>query len=202
MKLNIKIMIAAGLVFSGCTSNQLKNNQEIRKLVIENSQAGDTLPDWVHSAKVSWDDQDTYYLKSMHSIRGDQRVNGCFDLAKLGAKENLSNEILSTVKGEVVTATTGLSEEENEALTRSVITNYSNNIRGLRVNEQAYERYLINDTERIDCYILFSVKKTDFKRMKNAIYEQAKTATEEILKNRQKSFLTTEADKNIQTEEQ
>ena len=49
-------------------------------------------PDWVDSDRLSWKEEKNIFFKGTYAVRGDERTNGCIDLAKLGVKEAVITE--------------------------------------------------------------------------------------------------------------
>ena len=74
------------------------------------------LPQWVKSTKVIWNENDKIQLRTEHQVRGDERVNGCFDLARLDASENVLTEIADDVKGTIDNSQTSVSENAEVVL--------------------------------------------------------------------------------------
>ena len=56
-------------------------------------QSSNKKPSWTDSSKLSWKEKNYIFFKSTHTIRADERANGCLDLVKLDAKENLISEV-------------------------------------------------------------------------------------------------------------
>ena len=92
------IAILSLQIMVGCSSSQKAGSGRI---VIENSVKGDDLPKWVTNTKVSWEESDQHYFKSTYTVAGNQRINGCWDLAKLEMKESLLSELSQDIKGEI-----------------------------------------------------------------------------------------------------
>lgn len=180
MKMNCVYVVILGFV-AGCSSGP-KVDGVAGRFVLDNSNRGDDLPDWTKSTRVGWEDNGMYYVRAEHTVKGNQRVNACYDLAKLDLKEGLLSEISSSIKGEINLASEGTAEELDPMLTKSLMTEIKGNIKGLRVQEQAFERYIVNDVERVDCFVLASMKASDYRQLRSTALQQALSASAEAAK--------------------
>lgn len=147
-----------GIVLAGCASTG--------KLVLDSSA---NKPSWASSNKVVWQDGNKFLFKAQHTIRGDERLSGCYDLARLDAKESLLSEISNEVRGSLNNAQESISEQAETVLTKMRSSEFSGTISGLRFSEQYFERYKIGETERIDCQTLGEMSAADFNRTKQAV---------------------------------
>jgi hypothetical protein len=139
---------------------------------LDSSTREDSPPGWVRETKMTWERAGKVFLHSFHSIRGDERVNGCFDLARLDNKEALLSEIADEVKGSIDNAQQSISENAEEVLGKVRSAEFSGRITGLRFTDQYYERYLIGETERVDCHVLSEIKETDYNRIKREVVDK------------------------------
>lgn len=152
-------LIILSLAFYGCsTSSKVQDH----KIVLERSSGKNEMPEWTTAAKQSWKKKDLLYIKGQYTVRGNQRVSACYDLAKSEAKENLITEMTSNFRNEINGYTQGLNEEENQELNKMFISEVNGKVVGLRLGETAYERSLINNVERINCYVLFEISESSY----------------------------------------
>lgn len=175
---------------AGCSSNGVK---EQAKTVLERSTKENSLPNWVSDSKVNWVKEDKIFYKSQYSIRGDQRINACFDLARAEAKEKLIDEIKTNFKGETNSYIQGASELDNQELNKMFVSSVNSIISGFRLSETAYERYSIGNTERVDCFVLYEMTTKDLNDLKIRMQTRGSTVNKEIQKaidERGVSFLT------------
>ena len=199
MKLNVCGWIAVSLTFAGCVSRGTKmmpNDQE--KKVIETSYRRDQEPAWMRDARMSWDDADQHMIRATYTISARQRISGCIDLAKAEVKEALISEIANEIKGEIVRASQGLDEAEDEGLSKTMIEKFQGDTRGLRFVETAFERSIVNDTEHVECFVLGRIKNSDYAQIKNRILAntvRTEPRIRKILEDRQVRMLSSETDK-------
>ena len=179
------------LFLGGCTSL----SQGVQKTVLDNSVQGKSLPNWTRETKVSWSDQELIYFRSTYAVRGDQRVNGCYDLAKLNVKENLLSEMNNEIRGELNLADSGIAENTDPMITKAIQSSIEGKVRGLRITEEAYERYIVNHTERIDCFVLAEMTKGDYQKLKISVLTKLSSVSEDVsraLQKRQAEFFGSE----------
>jgi hypothetical protein len=130
--------------------------------------------------KLGGEKEESLLLKGTQTVRGDQRVNACYDFAKMDAKENLISEIQATIRGEINQVSEGTTEIDQIALNKMLQQTVEGSIRGLRLTETAFERYEIKSVERIDCFVLMTLKKSDYQKMKNTLASQVKALSPEL----------------------
>lgn len=159
MKRIIEVMIiATTCLFVGCASKG--------KVILDSSP---NRPSWVGTNTMTWQEDGKLFLKAIHTVRGNERLNGCYDLAKLDAKEQLLGEIANDVKGSLDNAQESISEQAEVVLTKVRSSEYEGQISGLRFSEQYFERYQIGDNERIDCHVLSEMTTADYNKTKQAV---------------------------------
>lgn len=162
----MKKIIIAFLFLSACSSTGPK------RVTIDSS--GDK-PKWVEDNKTTWTDGDTVFFKSKNTVRGDQRENGCRDLASMDNREELLKGMASELKTAIDNAQTDISENAELVLGKVRSGKWEGRIVGLRDDQSWFERYQIRDdstaekTERIDCYILSKISKHDYAETKRAV---------------------------------
>lgn len=179
-KMTLVLFLSLGSMLLGAcaTTPTLK----MQKIVIDNSARGGELPKWVGDPKTSWEQDDNVFFKSLYSVKGNQRLNGCYDLAKLEMSETVLENIKHEIKGEIALANEGIAEEADPLITKSISKTFNGNIRGLKQIEQAYERYLVHESERIDCYLLSTMSKQDYNKLKNNSLDQVISVSDEVAK--------------------
>jgi|GEM_PF-3328404 len=188
MKFRTLLILTLGCL--GCTSRQLVNEQPGR-IILDNSLRGEELPEWTRSTKTSWEENGELVSRTSYTVRGNQKVNGCFDLAKLESKEQLLSQLKEEVSGEINLASEGVSEDFDPLITKSLRTSMAGKIQGLRIKEQAFERYMVNSIERIDCFVLSSMKSSDYSNLKSSILQNLVFVDDKVkqaVRERQKKF--------------
>lgn len=161
MKISRLFMICSMFAIAACASKQKKDVVDVG--------ANDGKPDWVNTTKITWNEGDQVFFRTQYTIRGDERVNGCFQLAKLETKETLLREISEEIRGQIDNAQQNISENAEIILNQSRSGEYSGRVTGLRYLEQYHERYKVDGTERIDCFVLGTIKKFDYETIRRAV---------------------------------
>lgn len=136
---------------------------------MDSSTHKDSPPDWVEEMRLTWEKGDKVMFRSVHTVRGDERVNGCFDLAKLDARETLLTEMATDIKGSLDNAQQSLNENAEMVLGKVRSGEFKGRIQGMRHLEQYFERYRIGTDERIDCHVLSEITKTDYAELKRKV---------------------------------
>lgn len=154
------------LVLSSCASTRSG------RLFLDSTTHRDNPPDWVDRTRTVWEKDGKIYLKATHTVRGDERVNGCFDLARLDSKERILSEIANDVKGSLDNAQQSISESAEVVLGKVRSGQFDGRLSGLRFGEEYYERYKIGEQERIDCHVLGEIRETDYNAVKKSILER------------------------------
>jgi len=116
----MKKIIVLSMVLIGCANGP--------RTVVE---ADPNKPSWVSSSKISWVDGDQIFFHTQYSVRGDERVNGCFQLAKLDSKETLIREIAEDIRGQIDNAQQGISENTELLLSQVRSSEYSGKVVGM-----------------------------------------------------------------------
>lgn len=192
MKLKNILVVGFGvLAFTGCATVTQKS---LGKVILDKSYTKDR-PDWSVHEKDSWAENDMIYIKSSYTVRGDQRVNACYDLARLSVHEGLLAEIKSDIRAENNLASEGLSENEEQLMTKSLSESLKGSISGVNIQSRIFERYLINSTERIDCLILAAIKKDEYEKLKRNSAKIVLSVTPQVaeaVREKQKNFFASE----------
>lgn len=139
---------------------------------VDSTTHSDDPPKWARSLKKTWEDDGKVMIRATHTIRGDERVNGCYDLAKLDGKEAILSEIATDIRGSLDNAQTSLSENAETVLGKVRTGEYAGRLVGLRFTEEYFERYRIVETERIDCHVLGEMKLSDYNMVKKAVVDR------------------------------
>ena len=172
------------LALPSCSSVRLK------KVVLDSSTP--EKPDWVDSAQISWKEDKMIFFKGSYAVRGNERPNGCIDLAKLNVKEAFITEIQEELKGAVDSAQDSIREDAEIILTNSRSANYQGSISGLRFTSSYWEKYVLsNQDERVSCFILGQVSEAEFLKTKKNILNKITRANpklKEAIANKQISF--------------
>jgi hypothetical protein len=132
-------------------------------------------PSWIESNKLSWEKDGFVFYRSQQTVRGDQRVNGCYDLAALDAREHLLKGMADEMKGAIDNAQTDISENAELILGKVRSGKWEGRILGMQDEERYFERYQIRDEqahekiERIDCHVLSKISKADYNQTKQSV---------------------------------
>jgi hypothetical protein len=191
MNKNFRKMIMLSLFLTACTT--LQSN---RQVIDSNSSSR---PKWAEGTEVGWQEGDFTLLRSQYTVRGDQRINSCYDLARVDLKETLLTSLKDDITGELNLAGEGLSEGADPLLSKSFRSEFKGRVQGLSISEQYYERYVVGDVERIDCFVLSKIKNSDYQRLKTQLLTNLMQVSEEVaqaVRNRQKEFFAPAQDKN------
>ena len=154
------ILALAVAMLTACSSTGPK------KVVLDSS---GKKPDWVEGSKIVWADGDSVYFKSKYTVKENERINGCFDLAKLDSKEALVSEIQNDIKGTIDQAQMSISNDAELVLGKSRSSEFAGRVQGFRFPEQYSERYQIGDLQEQSCYVLGQISKADYNKTKNFI---------------------------------
>ena|SRR3989338_388951 len=181
-------IIVGGFVVGGCASNP-------RRVFLDSTVGSDDRPKWAKTTKTAWQERDMVFLKTSHTVRGDERTNGCFDLAKLDAKEKLLSEIANDVRGSIDNAQQSISENAEVVLGKVRSGEFEGRIIGLRSTEEYFERYRVEGTERIDCFVLSEIKSADYEQVKRSVVNKIAAIDpkiKEAITNKQVNFFSRE----------
>lgn len=155
-----KFLLLTALIVVGCSSSP-------KRIVLDSS--GDK-PSWTDSPKLIWEEGGVVMLKASHTVRGNERPNGCVDLAKLDAKENLISEIKNDVKGSIQNAQQSISEDAEVILGKVRSSGFEGSVSGLRFYESYWEKYQVGEIEqKVQCHVLGKMKKEDYLATKRSI---------------------------------
>lgn len=136
-------------------------------------QSSSDKPSWTESNKLVWEKDGDVYLKATHTVRGNDRANGCVDLAKLDAKENLISEIKNEVKGSIDNAQQSIAVDSEVVLGKVRSSEFQGSLSGLRFEESYWEKYAIGELEQnLTCHVLARMKREDYLATKRAIVDK------------------------------
>lgn len=186
MKLNFMMMfliviIMNGFLLVGCSSNKQSNyekSEKPSKVLVDHSPKK---PDWVMDSITSKEEGEHFIMFSKETVRGDQRLNGCYELASFEAKNKMVREIGEEIKGAIDQAIPDISESTDAILSRVSSGKWEGKVYGMSVEEEYFERYRLFDyneadsyKERIDCYVKMKISKKDLNRMKVSLVDELK----------------------------
>lgn len=144
----------------------------MQRVWMDSSTHEDAAPDWTRGLSPIWEKGDKVWVHTQQTVRGDERVNGCMDLARLDAREILLTEIASDVRGSIDSAQQTLSENAELVLGKVRTGEFRGRITGLRHTEEYFERYRIANAERIDCHVLSEITAEEFAKLKRNVGEE------------------------------
>lgn len=143
-----------------------------QRVWLDSSTHKDNAPSWAKDLKMIWEDGGKVYIRSSQTVRGDERVNGCYDLAKLDAKETILTELASEVRGSLDNAQQSINENAEVVLGKVRTGEFQGRVTGLRHDQQYFERYRMGDVERVDCHVLSQMAREDYDRVKRSVLDQ------------------------------
>lgn len=158
-------------------------------------------PKWVDSTKLAWNEGDEVFFRTQYTIKGDERVNGCYQLAKLEVKETLLREMAEEIRGQIDNAQQSISENAEIILNQSRSGEFSGRVTGLRHLEQYHERFKVGGSERIDCFVLSVIKKSEYEAIRKVIvFKMAEVdpGLKAAMNKRQIDFFSTKASNKVQ----
>lgn len=165
---NVKYGILV-LLLSSCAGTGVK------KVVIDESH---NRPSWVDDDRLSWEKDGRVWFKTKQTVRGDQRLNGCYVLASNDNRETMLRSMMDGLRGETNEAQDTINENGEIVLGKVRANEWSGRIYGFSDNEHYFQRIQIRDeltktiTERIDCYVLSSIGEGDYARTKSEVVNQ------------------------------
>ena len=158
------------LFLVSCSTTMTKS-----KVILDSSSS--TKPKWANSSKITWEKKGMVYLKATHTVQGNERANGCLDLAKLDAKENLISEIQNEVRGSLDNAQHSISEGAEIILGKARSAEFGGKISGLRFTESYWEKYQIGQIDqKLTCHVLAQIKMRDYTQTKRAVVNKVMKA--------------------------
>jgi len=137
-------------------------------------------PSWVKSSKIGWEENNKVFTRGTSTVKGDQRVDACYDLARLEAREALVSEIQVYIKGIIDNHFQSMSENAEILLSKSRTSEFAGQVSGLRMSERYFERYIVSDNERVECQVLSEISMKDYDRTKRLIVDKIQEADPKI----------------------
>jgi hypothetical protein len=195
LALPLILPLTLSLALAGCASSSTRGDG---RQVLERSIGSEQAPAWAASTKISWDEGSFVYFKGVQNVMGNHRVSGCYTMARLEAKARLRSEIESNIKADISQITEGLDETLSPLLNEMVSETLRGEIRGLRIQEQYFERYRVADTERVECQVLTSMKSSEFEKLRRGIARSLLDQSAELraaVTKKQVKFLTEDSDR-------
>jgi len=166
----VLILLAGALVIASCSTTGSKRITD---------SSGDK-PSWAGSSRISWEENNKVFIRGTATVKGNERVDGCYDLAKLDAKEALVSEIQSYIKGILDNSIQSISENAEVVLGKSRTAEFEGKIMGLRFAERYFERAIVSDNERVECQLLSEISQKDYDRMKRLIVDKVQEVDPKI----------------------
>ena len=180
------LIFTFGLFLSHCASGPAT-----RRVWLDSSTHKDSPPSWVEENRLTWEKGDKVFFRSVHTVRGDERVNGCYDLAKLDARETLLTEMATDIRGSLDNAQQSLNENAEIVLGKVRSGEFKGRISGMKHTEQYFERYRIGTDERVDCHVLSEITQKDYDDLKKRVVsniQQADPRLKEAITQKQIEF--------------
>lgn len=165
----IRLLATAILALTGCSTPA-----ELKKIVLDESPG--SAPAWVTDSKTAWEADGILNVRATQQIRGNERLSGCYDLARLNAKTLIVTEIQEEIRGLLTTHEASISENAEIVLSKSRSAEFNARAQGVRSVGEHFVRYRIGEEERIDCHVLSNISKDDYNRLKRAILYKVEEA--------------------------
>ncbi len=159
------------------------------RVFLDSSTHTDSPPDWVKSNKISWEKDGVHKFKIEQAVRGNERVNGCYDLARLNGHEVVISEMAVEIRGKIDNANTSISEDAEIMLDKIRQSQFQGRVVGLKFREQYYERTKVTDTERVNCYLLGEMSDSDYIKLQRRVVDKVAEIDPSIRKAIRKSQL-------------
>jgi len=164
-----QLLLLISLFFLSHCSTMVDTNQ---RRFLDSTFHSETRPGWAEGTRTVWEEQGKLKYRGFHSIRGAERVNGCYELARLETKQALSTELNSDIKGRIDLASQSISENAEIIVGKVVSDVFGNQVRGLRFTDEFFERYSVANAERIDCFVLSEISFMDYNILKRNVVER------------------------------
>lgn len=164
MKTTLAVLVLMG--FTSCAGTGVK------KVVIDESNHE---PSWVSNERLSWEDDGRLFFKAHQTVRGDQRLNGCYAIASHDNREALIRRQVESMSGQTNEAQADISENAEMILGKVRSGEWSGKLYGFRDDGYFFQRVQIRDemaktvTERIECYTLSSISNADYDKSRMEI---------------------------------
>jgi hypothetical protein len=136
-------------------------------------------------------DADKYkYYSAQSTVASRGSIETCYKMALMNIKGNISSLINEAFSGEIGMSREGDSEKHMVGYVKDVMANVTKNVfSGLEREDVFYKEIMDNHTDNISyqCFVLYSIKKTNIERLKiarkneNNIPKEAKENIERAL---------------------
>lgn len=159
------IIIVSILLLTGCAS--MKN-----RIFLDSTTHSDSLPSWAKGTTQVWEEDGKVHFHGYQGILGNERITAGLKLASLNAKDAMVTEIASDFRTRVDVAQQSISEDAELVLGQVLTSETSGRITGFRVTDHYYERYILNETERIGCHVLGVISKQNYNKLKSTVFRK------------------------------
>jgi len=190
----------AVLGLSACSSLKVP-----QRVFLDSTLRKDSPPEWVNQVQVAKEENDKIVFRASFTARGNERIAACFDLARLDAKEKILSEVNNDVRGSLDNAQQSISEDAEAVLGKVRTASFQGKLRGLRFSEEYFERYMIGDTERIDCHVLGEMKLSDYNNLKRSVVDdlaRVDTRVKEAITRKQIDFFESKKQERVPAEKE
>jgi len=164
-----KLLLALSLIVLPHCSTMVDTNQ---RRFLDSTFHSDLRPGWAEGTKSVWEEKGFIKYRGFQSIKGTERVNGCYELARLEAKQLLTAELNTDLKGKIDMASQSVSENAELLVAKSISEVFGNQIRGLRFTDEFFERYMVANIERVDCHVLGELSFSDYMTLKRNVVDR------------------------------
>ena len=126
-------------------------------------------PSWAKSSNARWEENNEVFIRATSTVKGNEKVDDCYELAKLNVKEVLISELQNSIKGTINDTFQSMSASTEIILGESKTSEFAGQIKGLKFTEKYFEKSLMDGAERIECQILSEITQKDYDKMKHLI---------------------------------
>jgi hypothetical protein len=173
MQSGILKLLGMGMAFAGLAFMvSCASGPQMRRVFVDSTTHHDDIPDWAKSDKTSWEKDGKIFVMAASNARGTDRVDGCYDLARLNAKEQILSEIANDIRGRLDNAQQSISENAEVVLGKVRSGEFEGRLTGLRFTNSYYERYMLGDMQKLSCYVLSEIRQSDYDSVKRAVVDK------------------------------
>lgn len=174
MKARIFLIIALGFL-TRCTSMDPQQRR-----FLDSTFHSESRPGWTTSTKAAWEEDGLIKYRGFQSIKGNERLNGCYDLARLNTKQSVASELDNDISGKIHAAGQSISENAELIVGKAIADVFGSQVRGLRFTNEYFERYMVANVERIDCYVIGELSIMDYNILKRNVVDKVLAIDERI----------------------
>lgn len=184
------VLILLAAILTSCSSSQ-------HKIIVDSTKVK---PEWANESKLRFEKDGSIYFKGEETVRGDQRLGGCYDLASFEVRSGIVRELKEELKGMIDQVMPDISESSESIMSKVSTSKWEGMIRGLKEEERYFERFRLlensgskNYKERVNCQVLLSLKEEEYQQMKMNAVEALKAVDpklKEAIMNKQIDFLS------------